>query len=111
MKLFIIILSVTLTSCIPSYSRKNFDDSVKVGISGLNFYKIDISKRNDLQKTQPLLNGNIAYHFGVRAVNPSLYLYTICDIYYEVNPKTNKIIGYTITDENADRDCKQSLMP
>ena len=109
MKLFIIILSVTLTSCIPSYSRKNFDDSVKVGISGLNFYKIDISKRNDLQKTQPLLNGNIAYHFGSIGITPDSYLRTICDLYYEVNPKTNKIIGYTITDENADRDCKMFL--
>ena len=107
MKLFIIILSVTLTSCISYYSRKNLDNHLSQSIGNVASY---LSQNYELRQTI-LLNGNIAYHFGVRAVTPDLYLYTICDIYYEVNPKTNKIVGYTITDENADRDCKQSLRP
>jgi hypothetical protein len=111
-KLFALTLFILLftTSCLLSYNKKNLDNHLSKSVGGVASY---LSQNDAFRQKIILLNGNIAYNFELKlfgiADNGWDNVYRYCDMYFEVNPKNNKIIGYTITDENADRDCRMLL--
>ena len=106
--LIIVLLSMVTTACFypgaGSYNRKNLDDYLSQSIGGITYY---LTQDKDFKKNQKLPNGNMAYHHRLNIAGPSKFY--MCDMYFEVDQKTNKIIGYTFTDEHADRDCKMVL--
>ena len=109
--LLLLLMSLIISSCLDrfteteSYNRKNLDDYLSQSIG--NVYTKN-KAFGQLMKTQTLPNQNIAYHHILDLVTPVLHLFTLCSMYYEVNPKTNKIVGYTITDRFENSDCRKN---
>ncbi len=114
--LLLLLMSLIFSSCsgrfaeTESYNRKNLDDYLSQSIGNVYTKNKVFGQlmKTKFIKTQTLPNQNIAYHHILYLVTPALHLFTLCNMYYEVNPKTNKIVGYTITDRFENRDCRKN---
>ena len=97
--LLVFVLICTIISCSLNRTREHFNHYLDGNI-GAEYSK---NINHIIIKTEILPNGNIAYYenmkfSGIDRVN--------CNLYFEVDKKTNIIVGYKITDRNPDKNCK-----
>jgi len=100
-RIILVILFLLTISCLSLDPYKNFEDQLQaeVGESIDDARSYSWHVRPELVSTDPLPNGNIAYHYEYENYRG------LCRYVFEVDPTTRKIVDWRYDGEDKDKAC------